>query len=50
MLQNFNISQEKRLSIIWNWLGRQGLQLLETLMLTDQEAFNYTEDLLKNTK
>ena len=38
MLQNFNISQQERVSIIKNWLGRQGLQLLETLIQTKREA------------
>ena len=40
MLQKFNISQTERVSFIKNWLGRQGLQLLETLMQAEQEACN----------
>ena len=32
LLQNFNISQTEGVSNIKNWLGRQGLQLSETLM------------------
>ena len=47
MLQNFNISQTKRVSIKKNWLGRQGLQLLETLIQGDQEACNDEEGLFK---
>ena len=47
MLQNFNISQTKRVLIIKNCLGRQGLQLLETLTLTEQEACNNEEGLFK---
>ena len=40
MLQNFNLSQMERVSIIRNWLGRQGLQLLETLKQAKQETCN----------
>ena len=48
MLQNFNISQTERVSIIKkNWLGRQGLQLLETLTQAEQEACNDEEGLFK---
>ena len=31
MFQNYNIKQTERVSIIKNWLDRQGLQLLENL-------------------
>ena len=31
MFKNYNISQAERVSIMKNWLDRQGLQLLETL-------------------
>ena len=40
MLQNFNISQMERVSIIKIWLGRQGLQLLETLTQAEHETCN----------
>ena len=32
MLQNINTSQKERVSIIRNWLDRQGLQTLEVIM------------------
>ena len=38
MLQNFNLIQIERVLIIKNWLGSQGLQLLETL--TEAETGN----------
>ena len=45
MLQNFNINQAEGISPIQNWLGRQGLQLLETQ--TEREACNDEGDLFK---
>ena len=52
MFQNFNISQAEKVLILKNWLGRQGLQLLETLMEAEQESCNNEEGLFKilNTK
>ena len=47
MLQNFDRKQTERVSIIKNWLGRQGLQLLETLTQAEKEACNEKEDLYK---
>ena len=48
MLQNFNLSQTERVSIIKkNWLSRQGQQLLETLAQAEQEACNNKEGLFK---
>ena len=47
MLQNFNISQTERVSIMKNWLDRQGLQISEILMQTEQEACNDERGLFK---
>ena len=47
MLQNFNIIQIERVLIIKSWLGRQGLQLLETLMQEEQEECYDEEGLFK---
>ena len=47
MLQSFNISQTEKVSNIENWLGRQGLQLLETLTQAEQEACNDEEGLFE---
>ena len=41
MLQNFNMRQAERVSIIKSWLGSQGIQLLETLTHTEQEACSH---------
>ena len=38
MFQNYSISQAGRVPIIKHWLGRQGLQLLESLTQEKQEA------------
>ena len=38
MLQNYRINQVERVSIIENWLGKQGLQLLESLTQAEQET------------
>ena len=40
MPQNFHLNQTERVSIIKNCLGRQGLQLLETIMQTEQKGHN----------
>ena len=47
MSQNYNIIQAERVHIIKNWLGKQGLQLLETLTQVEQEACNDEESLLE---
>ena len=47
MLQNFKVSQIKRVASTKNWLDRQRLQLLETLMQTEQEAYYDEEGLFK---
>ena len=40
MLQNFNLGQTERVSVIKNWLGREGLQLIATLTQEEHEAGN----------
>ena len=47
MLQNLIITQTERVLIMKCCLGRQGLQFLETLMQTEQEAINDEEGLFK---
>ena len=47
MLQNFNLSQRKRISVIKNWLGREGQQLIATLTQEEQEACNNEKGLFK---
>ena len=47
MLQNLNVSQMERVSIIKNWLGKQGLQLLDTLIQAEQEACNDEEGMFE---
>ena len=47
MFQNYSISLAERVPILKkNWLGRQGLQLIETLTQALQEACNVS---LKNS-
>ena len=45
IFQKDNIKQTEIVPIIKNWLGRQGLQLLETLKQAEQEAGNDEEGL-----
>ena len=47
MLQNYRISQAERVPIIKNWLGRQGLQLLELFTQAEQEVCNAEEGLIE---
>ena len=47
IFQNYRISQAERVPIIKNWLGRQGLQLLESLPQTKQEVGNKEEGLFE---
>ena len=39
ILQNYNLGQTDKVSIIKNWLGREGLQLIATLTQEEQEVF-----------
>ena len=45
MLQNYNLGQAEKVSIIKNWLGREGLQLISTLTQEEQEACNNEQGL-----
>ena len=45
MLQNYRKRQAEGIPIIKNWLGRQDLQLLESLTEAEQEACNAKEGL-----
>ena len=47
MFQNYRISQAERVPFIMHWLGRQGLQLLESLNEAEQEAWNTEKVSLK---
>ena len=38
MLQNLNLGQTERVSVIKNWLGREGLQQKATLTEKEKEA------------
>ena len=40
MLQNYNLSQTEKVSVIKKWIDRKGLQLIATLTLEEQEACN----------
>ena len=40
VLQNYNLDQTEKVSIIKNWLGREGLQVVATLTQDEQEAYN----------
>ena len=37
MLQNYNLGQSKRVSVIRNWLGKEGLQLIVALTKEEQD-------------
>ena len=43
----YNTDEKEEVPIIKNWLGRQGLQLLETLMQAEQEVCNEEECLFE---
>ena len=38
MLQNYNLGQTERVSVIKNWLGREGLQHMVNLTKEEQNA------------
>ena len=40
MLQNYNLGQTEKLSVIKNWLGRDDLQLIATLTQAEQVTCN----------
>ena len=39
-MQHYNLDQMEKVSIIKNWLGREGLQLIGTLTQDEQKACN----------
>ena len=45
VLSIYNIPQTDKLGVVKNWLGRKGLQYLETLMTAEKEACNTLEGL-----
>ena len=40
MLQNYNLGQAEKVSVIKNWLGGEGLQLIVTLTKEEQDTCN----------
>ena len=40
MLQNYNLGQIERVLVIKNLLGREGLQLIATLTIEEQDTCN----------
>ena len=49
MLQNYNMDQTERVSVIKNWLGREGLQLIATLTQNEQETWNNEKAFIQNS-
>ena len=47
ILSTYNTPQADKLALVKNWLGRKGLQYLETLMTAEKETCNTLEDLLE---
>ena len=47
MFQNYSIRQAERVPIMKKWLGRQGLQLSESLTQAEQEPCNTVQGLLE---
>ena len=45
MLQNYHLGQTEKVSVIKNWLGREGLQLIAAHTDKEQEACNNENDL-----
>ena len=43
----YNIPQKDKLAVVKNWLGRKGLQYLETLMTTERETCSTLEGLFE---
>ena len=50
MLQNYNLGQTDKVSIIKNWLGREGLQLIATFTQEEQETCNNEQGLFDTLK
>ena len=47
VLSTYNTPQEDKLALVKNWLGRKGLQYLETLTNTEKETCNMLEGLFE---
>ena len=47
VLSTYNTPQADKLALVKNWLGRKGLQYLETLMTTGKETCNTLEGLFE---
>ena len=47
VLSTYNTPLTDKLAIVKNWLGRKGLQYLETLMSTEKETCNTVEGLFE---
>ena len=47
ILSTYNTPQADKLALVKNWLGRKGLQYLETLMTTEREMCNTLESLFE---
>ena len=47
LLQNYNLGQTERVSVIKNWLGREGLQLIATLRKEEQNVCNDDKSLFE---
>ena len=45
IFESYKLLQTERVAIIGNWLGRKGLQFLETLTEAEQKRCNTTEGL-----
>ena len=45
IFKSYNMSQTEQLAIIKSWLGRKGLQFIESLTQMEQERYNTTEGL-----
>ena len=45
VLKSYNIPDIEKIAIIKNWLGRKGLQLLETLTQAEQDKCKTTKEL-----
>ena len=47
ILSTYNTPQTDKLALVKKWLGRKGLQYLETLMTTEKETCNTLEGLFE---
>ena len=47
MLWNYNVGQTEKVSVIKNWLGGEGLQLIATLTKKEQDMANDEKSLFE---